>query len=199
MKKIVLFVILDQYADWEAAYLSSLLLTLGQGEYLVKTVSLTKKPIRSIGGFTVLPDDDLQSVPTDIAGVVLVGGLSWRTEAAQQVKTLVQQALSNGKVVAGICDASNFLGAIGVLNTVNHTGNDLNELKEWAGEAYTGEEKYILQQAVRDGNIVTANGTASLEFAKEVMLALGVAPEAKVLEWYNFHKLGCYEAPIPSL
>lgn len=199
MKKIVLFVILDQYADWEAAYLSSLLLTLGQGEYLVKTVSLTKKPIRSIGGFTVLPDDDLQSVPTDIEGVVLVGGLSWRTEAAQQVKTLVQQALSNGKVVAGICDASNFLGAIGVLNTVNHTGNDLNELKEWAGEAYTGEEKYILQQAVRDGNIVTANGTASLEFAKEVMLALGVAPEAKVLEWYNFHKLGCYEAPIPSL
>lgn len=41
MKKQILFVILEQYADWEAAYLSSALYMLGNGEYEVKTVSLS--------------------------------------------------------------------------------------------------------------------------------------------------------------
>ncbi|KLU63769.1 putative protease YdeA [Desulfosporosinus acididurans] len=199
MKKIVLFVILDKYADWEAAYLSSLILSLGQGEYSVKTVSLTTDIIQSIGGFTVLPDYDIQSAPTDFEGLILIGGMSWRNEAAQQVKPLVQNALNNRKVLGGICDASAFLGTIGVLNNVNHTSNDLNDLKQWAGDAYTGEEKYIMQQAVRDNNIITANGTASLEFAKEVTIALGVASENRILEFYNFHKLGYYEAPMPSM
>ncbi|KUO76044.1 MAG: DJ-1/PfpI family protein [Desulfosporosinus sp. BRH_c37] len=199
MKKVVLFVILDKYADWEAAYLSSLILSLGQDEYSVKTVSLTKDIIQSIGGFTVLPDYDIQSAPTDFEGLILIGGMSWRNETAQQVKPLVQNALNNRKVLGGICDASAFLGTIGVLNNVSHTSNDLNDLKQWAGNAYTGEEKYIMQQAVRDNNIITANGTASLEFAKEVMIALGAAPENRILEFYNFHKLGYYEAPMPSM
>ncbi|KLU64439.1 putative protease YdeA [Desulfosporosinus acididurans] len=199
MKKIVLFVILDKYADWEAAYLSSLILSLGQGEYSVKTVSLTTDIIQSIGGFAVLPDYDIQSAPTDFEGLILIGGMSWRNEAALQVKPLVQNALNNRKVLGGICDASAFLGTIGVLNNVNHTSNDLNDLKQWAGDAYTGEEKYIMQQAVRDNNIITANGTASLEFAKEVTIALGVASENRILEFYNFHKLGYYEAPMPSM
>ena len=199
MKKVVLFVILDKYADWEAAYLSSLILSLGQDEYSVKTVSLTKDIIQSIGGFTVLPDYDIQSAPTDFEGLILIGGMSWRNETALQVKPLVQNALNNRKVLGGICDASAFLGTIGVLNNVSHTSNDLNDLKQWAGDAYTGEEKYIMQQAVRDNNIITANDTASLEFAKEVMIALGAAPENRILEFYNFHKLGYYEAPMPSM
>lgn len=45
MKKIVLFVLLEQFADWEAAYLSSGLYLFGQGKYEVKTVSLTKDKV----------------------------------------------------------------------------------------------------------------------------------------------------------
>lgn len=198
MKKNVLFVILDQYADWEAAYLSSLLLALGRDKFVVKTVSLTKDPIHSLGGFTVLPDYDIQSVPQDFEGVILIGGMSWRTEAARQVEPLVKDALSKGKVVAGICDASAFLGTIGVLNAIDHTSNDINDLKQWAGEAYTGEKNYMKQDVVRSHNVITANGTATLEFAKEVMIALNVASENKIQEWYNFYKLGIYGAPMPS-
>lgn len=198
MKKNVLFVILDQYADWEAAYLSSLLLALGRDKFVVKTVSLTKDPIHSLGGFTVLPDYDIQSVPQDFEGVILIGGMSWRTEAARQVEPLVKDALSKGKVVAGICDASAFLGTIGVLNAIDHTSNDINDLKQWAGEAYTGEINYMKQDVVRSHNVITANGTATLEFAKEVMIALNVASENKIQEWYNFYKLGIYGAPMPS-
>ncbi|MBW9158679.1 DJ-1/PfpI family protein [Clostridium tagluense] len=199
MKKTVLFVILDKYADWEAAYVSSLILALGQEVYSIKTVSLTKDSIKSLGGFTVIPDYDIKSAPTDFEGLVLIGGMSWRTEKSQQVKPLVENALNNKKVLGGICDASVFLGKMGILNNVKHTSNDLNDLKKWAGDAYMGEEKYMMQPAVRDNNIITANGTAPLEFAKEVMIALEVAPEKSILEWYNFYKYGCYEAPMPHM
>jgi putative intracellular protease/amidase len=196
MSKEALFVLLEQYADWEGAYLAPSFFSLGKGKYSVKTVSLTKEPIQSIGGFTVLLDYDTESAPKDFACLVLIGGNSWRMESAKQVMPLVNTALKNNAVLGGICDASAFLGANGVLNDVEHTSNDLTDLKKWAGKTYTGEAKYIKQQAVRCGKIVTANGTAALEFAREIMLALELAPEQEITGIYNFHKLGWYEAQI---
>ncbi len=198
MEKCILFVILDQYADWEAAYLSSAIYMLGAGNYAVKTVALTKDKVSSIGGFNAMPDYDIHSVPDDYEALILIGGMSWRNENARPLKDLVDKCLADGKVLGAICDASAFLGTLGVLNNVDHTSNDLNDLKQWAGCAYTGEAKYLLKQAVCDKNIVTANGTAALEFAREVLLALKAAPENKIMEWYNFHKLGYYEAPMPQ-
>ncbi len=199
MKKVILFFILDQFADWEAAYLSSAVMSLGKGEYTVRTVSLSKDSVQSIGGFRVTPDYDIPSVPEEYEALVLIGGKTWREEKARQAEILVKDAVSKGKVIGGICDASAFLGTVGVLNEVEHTGNELEELRQWAGEAYTGETLYIKKQAVRDGKIVTANGTAALEFAKEVLLAANVAPEKEVREWYRLHKLGYYEAAVPDV
>ena len=198
MKKCILFVILEQYADWEAAYLSSALYMLGMGKYEVKTVSLTKEQVTSIGGFRVLPDYDVNSIPTNYEALILIGGMAWRNVEARMVKTLVDNCLEGGKVLGGICDASAYLGAVGALNEVCHTSNDLNDMKQWAGKEYTGEKKYITRQAVRDKNVITANGTASLEFAREVMLALEAAPEKAITEWYDFHKLGYYNVPMPQ-
>lgn len=197
--KTILFVILDQWADWEAAYLSSAIQMLGQGEYSNQTVSITKDSVKSIGGLQVVPVYDIQSAPEEYEALILIGGMSWRSEAAQQIKPLVDKCLADGKVLGGICDASAFLGKIGTLNRVRHTSNDLNDLKAWAGKAYTGEGKYVMEQAVSDNNIITANGTAALEFAKEVLLTLMVAPEEKIMGWYNFHKLGYYNAPLPQM
>ncbi len=199
MKKTILFMILQQYADWEAAYITSAIVMLGQGQYDIKTVSLSKDSVQSIGGFRVLPDYDIASVPKDYEALVLIGGMTWRDENAQKIRTLVEECCQKGKVLGGICDASAFLGTVGVLNDVMHTSNDMNDLKQWAGSAYKGETKYIAKQAVRDKNIITANGTAPMEFAKELLLALNVASEEKVSEWYNFHKLGYYTASMPKM
>ncbi|MBU3877275.1 glutamine amidotransferase [Faecalicatena sp. AGMB00832] len=198
MKKQVLFILLEQFADWEAAYLSSALYMLGNGQYEVKTVSLTTDMVTSIGGLCVMPDYSIHDLPSDYEALILVGGMSWRNEEAAQIKPLVRKCLAEKKILGGICDASGFLGTAGVLNDVSHTSNDLDNLKQWAGERYTGEHLYRMQQAVSDRNIITANGTAALEFAKEVLLALKAAPEAKIMEWYNFHKFGYYEAPMPK-
>lgn len=199
MKKTLLFVILQQYADWEAAYISSAISMLGQGKFEIKTVSLSKDCVQSIGGFKVLPDYDIESVPNDYEALILIGGMTWRSEKTKKIKKLVEDCFQKGKILGGICDASAFLGTVGVLNDVIHTSNDLNDLKQWAGSVYKGETKYIAKQAVSDKNVITANGTAPMEFAKEILLALNVASEEKVLDWYNFHKLGFYTAPMPKM
>lgn len=199
MKKTLLFVILQQYADWEAAYISSAISMLGQGNFEIKTVSLSKDCVQSIGGFKVLPDYDIESVPNDYEALILIGGMTWRSEKTKKIKKLVEDCFQKGKILGGICDASAFLGTIGVLNDVIHTSNDLNDLKQWAGSVYKGETKYIAKQAVSDKNVITANGTAPMEFAKEILLALNVTSEEKVLDWYNFHKLGFYTAPMPKM
>lgn len=196
MKRIILFVVLEQYADWEAAYLSSAINMLGQDKYEVKTVSLTKEMISSIGGFHIVPDYDIYSIPADFEALILIGGMTWRNENAKQIKALVENCADKGKVLGGICDAAAFLGTLGVLNRVKHTANDLHDMEQWAGTAYEGAENYRMAQAVRDGKMITANGTAALEFAREVLLALNIASEEKIVEWYNFHKLGCYDAPM---
>lgn len=199
MKNTILFVILDHYADWEAAYISSAITMLGRGNYSIKTISLTKDYVQSIGGFRIIPDYDIKSVPDEYEALILIGGMAWRDENALQVKELVIDCYKKEKVLGGICDASAFLGTVGILNDVNHTSNDLNDLKQWAGSAYTGEKRYISKQAVSDKNVITANGTASLEFAKEILLALQVSSDEKIIEWYNFHKLGYYTATMPNM
>ena len=104
MKKI-LYVILEQWADWELAYISSAVNMLGGGKFENKTVSLTKNAVTSIGGVKCLPDYDLLTLPSDYGAVILIGGMSWHNENAMQVKPLIDACIKSGKVVGAICDA----------------------------------------------------------------------------------------------
>ena len=196
MKKI-LYVILEQWADWELAYISSAVNMLGGGKFENKTVSLTKNAVTSIGGVKCLPDYDLLTLPSDYGAVILIGGMSWHNENAMQVKPLIDACIKSGKVVGAICDACRFLGSIGALNGAKHTANDLNELKQYS--SYTNEQGFMHRQAVLDNNVITANGTAALEFAQEVLRALLVSTEEQIKGWYDFHKLGFYIAPMPKM
>ena len=191
--KEVLFVILDDFADWEYAPVAAAINRVDG--FCVKTVSLSKGAVKSIGGFYVLPDFDLkEAMDREFSGLVLIGGNSWRTEEAKQVEKLVGLAAKRNAVIGAICDATVFLGRMGLLNAISHTSNELGSLLDFAGEKYTGAVRYQLRQAVRDGNIVTANGTANMEFGKEVLLALHAMTEEEAEQWYRFYKLGYYEA-----
>ena len=135
MKKTILFFVLDKYSDWESAYVSCLINALGESEYAIKTFSLSKEPVKSLGGFTLIPDYDLATAPKDFEGLILIGGMSWRTESAKKVKPFVKIAFENKKILGGICDAAGFLATTGVLNNIRHTGNDLNDIKQTLKQA----------------------------------------------------------------
>ena len=177
--KEVIFVILEGFADWEGAYIAT---CLNQGvkpgnpiSYKVKTLSITQEPVSSIGGFRVLPDYGLKDMAEDYAGLVLIGGMNWFSPEAELIVPLVEKAIKEKKLVAGICNASVFLGMHGFLNEVKHTSNTLN---------------YLNEQAVRDENIVTANGTGQLEFCKEILYALEADTADAIEESYLFYKNG---------
>ncbi len=104
-------------------------------------MSITKEPIVSIGVFKVLPGYDLNDIPEDYAGLILIGGMYWFTPEAKQIAPLVEKAINDNKLVAGIYNASEFFGANGVFNNVKHTSNGLDYLKQYAGEKYTFKEK----------------------------------------------------------
>lgn len=194
MKKEIIFVLLNGFADWEAAHLAVCLNTgVKPGRpvnYMTKTLSLTKDPVISIGGFKVLPDYDIYTLPENYAGLVLVGGDNWFSPEAECIVPLVEKMMRENKLVAGICNASVFLGKHGFLNHVKHTSNTLEYLKSTAGEKYTGDAHYIEKPAVYDGNIITANGTAQLEFCREILYALNADEPEIIEESYSFYKNG---------
>ncbi len=194
MKEEVLIVILNEFADWESAFIAASLNSgvtpNSQGRYTVKTISINKKPVTSIGGFTVLPDYDLNSVPEKFAALILIGGTQWFQPEAEQIKVLLTKATHIGAVIGGICNASVFLGMNGYLNDVKHTSNTLPYLQQFAKEMYTGQELYIDQQAVRDSKLVTANGSAFLEFNRELLFALNADSDENINANYQFMKKG---------
>lgn len=189
----VFFVLLEEYADWEAA---SIAVSLNQQEgFTVKTVSNEKQAIHSMGGFSTVPDYTLaEACQKEFAALILIGGKSWRTNKAKEVDALVAEAEQKGAVIAAICDATAYLGSLGLLNDHKHTGNQLQDLQEYSGGRYMGGNHYLEVQAIRANNLITANGTGHLEFAREILLALEVMSEKEVEQWYNFYKLGYYEA-----
>lgn len=100
---------LKDFADWEGAYIAPNL-NAGvepgsESKYIVKTVSVRKEPVVSIGGFKVLPDYGIHDIPADYAGIVLIGGMSWFTPEAEAIVPLVKEAIEKKRLVAGICNA----------------------------------------------------------------------------------------------
>ena len=129
-------------------------------------------------------------MPDDYAALALIGGFGQAAPVAEKVAPLVKSAIENGKIVGAICNAVSFLAQHGFLNAVKHTGNGLDQLKLWGGENYTNPMGYICAQAVSDNKIVTANGSATLEFAKEFLILLKNDPPEQIEMFYQFNKQG---------
>lgn len=196
MKQKVVFVLLNDYTDWEGAFLSTALhvgvVPGSDVKYEVYTAAPTLDAVRSIGGIRTLPDYSFENMPRDYTALVLIGGNSWDSPEAELVSPLVQEALGKGKIIGAICNGSSFLCSHGFLNDVKHTGNGLDQLKQWGGESYTNEAGYMEELAVSDKNIVTANGLGYLEFTREMLRLLQANTPEVIAGWYDFFKNGFF-------
>jgi len=199
MKNEILYLLLDNYADHEAVFLSSAIACdersiKANPKYVNKIVAPTLDAVRSCSGFRMLPDYSFDTMPEDYAALVLIGGFGWLDEAvAGKVVPIVRRAIDKGLIVGAICNAASFLARHGFLNAVRHTGNGLEQLQLWGCDNYTNSAGYVDGQAVADRRIVTANGTGSLEFAKEMLLLLENDTPEQIENFYRFNKLGYVE------
>ncbi|MCF6165110.1 glutamine amidotransferase [Furfurilactobacillus rossiae] len=183
--KIAEFVLLDQYADWEGAYLSSQLNQ--KKDWQVRTASI-KSSVKSIGGFTTQVDDLISDVPEHIDLLVLIGGNSWSItdEALYQ---LISGSLTNEIPVGAICGAVDFLARTGLLTGFKHTGNAQYLWKDYVD--YKNPTDFQNVQVVSDRNLVTANGTAALDFTERVLKMIGSSAK-EIAMGVELHKLGFY-------
>lgn len=194
----ILYILLPDYAAHEAAYLSEAIASdeaalKENPKYVNKVVAPTLEPVKSIGGFRTVPDYSFETMPDDYTALVLIGGFGWTTPVADSVVPLVRRAIESGKVVGAICNGASFMARCGFLNAVRHTGNGLEQLKLWGGANYTNPGGYVHAQAVSDGRIVTANGSAALEFARELLLLLGNDTPERIEMYYQFNRQGFCE------
>lgn len=190
MKKEVLVFISDGYADWESAYICSQL-NAPETEYIVKTISLDKEPKTSMSGFRVIPDYSVTDYPERFSMLLLIGGIAWMEQKNREILPVVEHAVKKDIPIGAICDAVSFLAENGYLDKIRHTGNTAEYLKLLAPH-YKGEGNFVQKQAVCHGGIITANGTASLEFAKEILFMLKIKPQVEIIRWYNEHRSGFY-------
>lgn len=191
----ILYILLPDFAEHEMVYLAQAIASdeyalKENPKYVNKVVAPTMDPVKSIGGFRVLPNYSFDNMPDDYAALILIGGFGWTTPVADKVVPIVSKAIAEGKVVGAICNAASFMAKHGFLNDINHTGNGIEQLDLWGGQNYTNPEGYQHRQAVADKNIVTANGSATLEFAKELLLLLDNETPERIEMYYQFNKQG---------
>lgn len=194
MKTVYVYV-MDTMADWEIGYClaelnSKRFFRKNAAEISVKTVSLSKKPVKSMGGLTIVPDlavNDIQ-ITKDNA-LILPGSDSWSEADDLRILEIAKQFMEAGGLVAAICGATVALANMGLLDDKKHTSNGAGFLNMFCPE-YKGTDNYIDKPAVRDGNLITAAATGALDMTRLILEYLDVFGADTLEHWYAYFSTG---------
>jgi len=191
-QKEVLLLLTDHWADWEAGH--AIVGISFAEEYAVKTISIDTNPKVSVGGMRAEIDyaiGDYQNFD-NLAMIILTGSFSWAENSYDEIAGFVKKANERNVPIAAICGATIFLAKHGFLNNIKHTGDEKEYFDEMLEneEGYKGQEYFTVSQVINDGGFITANETASLEFAREIFLTLKTDTAEGINAWYERQKHG---------
>ena len=182
-------------ADWELAFALPELrggkcFRKGLPPFAVRTFSATGAAVTSMGGLRVMADTGPGEVkPAGAAMLLLPGSDTWLAPGNEAAVSKAAEFLTAGVPVGAICAATVALAGAGLLDARPHTSNDLGFLKAFC-PAYKGGALYRGEPSVIGGDLITAAGTAPLEFARDIFKKLGVMDEAVLEAWYGLYKTG---------
>ncbi len=187
--------VLDTLADWELGHVIS---ELHSGRFFkrdapevsLKTVSVTKEPIHTMGGLRIMPDCLIDDIVVGETGVLLLPGAdTWHDPKHGAILEKAREFLALGATVCAICGATAALADLGLLDNRAHTSNGAGFL-EMVSPCYKGQNFYIDKPSVKDNNLITAGSAGALLWAKQIIERLGVF-EANTLEaWYDYFNTG---------
>ncbi len=172
--KIIYLFLFNTLSDWEIGYvtagINNPMMQVNPEKYQLKTFSIDGKPIRTIGGLLVTPDLSANEVRfSDAEMLILPGGGGWDEGGNQKAVRLAKKFHENDVKVAAIYGTTLGLAKIGLLDTIQHTSNSKDYL---LNSHYHGGEYYADVLSISDKGVITASGTASIEFAREIFKAL---------------------------
>lgn len=191
MKKKIYVYLFDGYSDWEIAYLTPEINKSDNHQLIY--LAADGHSVTSMGGLHVKPTslpEEIDARAVDL--LILPGGEAWERKEMAAIGKLVRELDNREQPMAAICAATTFLGKAGMLDTIKHTSNDLNYLQAIA-PAYRGQRHYQHTLAVTDKNIITANGIAPIEFAREVFKMIDLYDEANLEKWFQLFKNGIWD------
>lgn len=192
---IVYVYILDTLADWELGHVTA---ELNSGRFFkqgaqrvsIKTVSISKEPIITMGGLTIVPDCLINDIVVHQSTVLLLPGAdTWNDPKHGAIISKAEALLSLGATVCAICGATAALANFGLLDNRSHTSNGPGFL-EMICAGYKGSSHYIDKPSVVDNNLITAGSSAALLWAKQIIEHLGVFQADTLQSWYEFFRTG---------
>ncbi len=188
-KKIFIF-LFDGFSDWEIAYLTPEIHKSRQFDLIY--FSQNGITVSSMGGLQIKPTSTLSQINLqDIDMLILPGGTAWEKGENDELIPFTKDIFKMGKPIAAICAATAYLGQLGFLNNLKHTSSDINYLKYIAPD-YCGDKYYQNELAVTDKNMITAKGTAPIEFAREIFKTLSLYDDNEIEKWFQLFKYGIW-------
>lgn len=190
MEKKVLFLLYPGFADFEINILS--MAFHGNEPYRTVTASLREHLVGGVtgaAGMTVMPQVAIEEVdPNEYEALVIPGGEPLSVLANEQLRRVVQGFHEAGKYLGAICAGPAVLADAGVLDQVSYTTSltadqnpEYRDVFPWEGK----KEEHV----VTDGRIVTAIGSAYVEFAGELLEKMEFfEQETEKQEFLNFFK-----------
>ena len=191
----VFIYLLSTMADWETGFISAELnsrryFKMDAPVVVVRTAAVELKPVKTMGGFTMMPDCTVDEIPEDSDTVLILPGADeWNKDENLAIIKKAEKIMASGGTVCAICGATTALAKAGLLDDCRHTSNGPGFLEMFAPE-YKGTANYVDEAAVASDNLITAGATGSLEWAKLILKKMDVIAEAKLEAWYNYFRTG---------
>lgn len=168
--KIALFYY-DGFAEFEIV-LASLLF---HREHDIISIALENREYKSEECQRFCVDQVIKDVDVDSVDLLVIpGGDPAPLVGNQELKSFIEKLVSRNKRVGAICGGASLLAGLGILEGRKCTGNTFgvrpgdDEYKYYSGAMLSDE--YV----VVDGNIITAQGQAYVEFAVELGRQMGL-------------------------
>lgn len=178
MKKILCYVY-ENMADFEVVLTLHCLRDVGK----IRTVMISEniEPVTAQSGMRIVPDMTISGIPEDVlmesVGLLISGGPI--SPEQNQICPVIRRMAEDGKLVAAMCFAPQFLGRAGILKNHKFTTSCGKEyIKSLGCEDPFVWENYERKRLVVDGNVLTAQGNAFVDAAEKISEILSVFQDA---------------------
>ena len=175
--KIALFYY-DEFAEFEVVLIGLLF-----RRHELISVALENREYKSEECQCFCVDQVIQDVDVDsIDLLVIPGGDPASLVNNAELKRFVEKLVAGNKKVAGICGGASLLAGLGMLKGKRCTGMSSGKDPDRPSDTYFSESTFLDDHVVVDGNIITAQGQAYVEFAFELARQMNLSEDEEDYE-----------------
>jgi putative intracellular protease/amidase len=163
----------DEFSEFEVVLIG---LIFKPHEFI--SVALENREYKSVECQRFCVDQTIRDMDTDsIDLLVIPGGDPAPLVNNLELKQFIETLIAKNKKVAGICGGASMLAGLGVLKGKRCTGLSSGKNPDLPSYQYFSESTFLDDHVVVDGNIITAQGQAYVEFAFELARQMNLSED----------------------